>query len=670
MIAYARQLISCYILLSITLVVNAQTHLPDSMHLLLDEVVIRNNAIHKIVSPTPSQILNGKKLASLNSFSVADAVRYFSGVQLKDYGGIGGLKTINVRSMGTQHVAVLFDGINLGNAQNGTVDLGKFSLDNIEGIELYNGQKNSLLQPARAYLASSSMFLKTKVPHFDSSQKHMVRSVFKTGSFGLVNPSVLWHQKLDKHWSLMANTEYILSHGRYKYRDHKKGQSGSYDTTAVRHNGDLEAFRAETAVFYKNRKSDGFVKGYLYSSERGLPGAVVANNYYNPQRLWDKNAFIQGSYKFAADSNYSILFNAKYAYDYTKYLNPDMIIREDRQLTNHYHQTEIFASVAQQYTVKPWWEVGLSTDINYNSLNADLDRFVYPRRYSYIGVLSNNLIWDRLLLQSSLLYCYYDEHVKYYQTSADRRALLPYLGASWQPTVYKGFRLRAFYKESLRMPTFNDLYYTDIGNIRLNPEYSKQINLGFIFHKDRSSTERFSVQSDFYYNRIKDKIIATPTRSMFRWMMVNQGLVMIKGMDVSADYNRLLWGNINVQVGMTYTYQKALDKTPGGDYFNHLIPYTPVHSGTLYGSVQWRNWSLNYSYIYTGERYVLPQNTLMNYMQPWYTTDIGLVWDKKIRHKQYRVAVEVNNIFNQYYDVVLNYPMPGTNIRTTLSITL
>ena len=64
----------------------------------------------------PSQRLSGKRLESLSSFSVADAMRYFSGVQIKDYGGVGGLKTIDIRSMGTNHMGVFYDGIQLGNA--------------------------------------------------------------------------------------------------------------------------------------------------------------------------------------------------------------------------------------------------------------------------------------------------------------------------------------------------------------------------------------------------------------------------------------------------------------------------------------------------------------------------------------------------------------------------
>ena len=103
----------------------------------IDEVVVTANR-HRfnVASAMPVQMLSGRELERLNSLSVADAIRYFSGVQLKDYGGVGGIKTINVRSLGSAHTAVFYDGMSIANAQNGQVDLGKYSLDNIEAIEL------------------------------------------------------------------------------------------------------------------------------------------------------------------------------------------------------------------------------------------------------------------------------------------------------------------------------------------------------------------------------------------------------------------------------------------------------------------------------------------------------------------------------------------------------
>ncbi|MBQ8772992.1 MAG: Plug domain-containing protein [Muribaculaceae bacterium] len=88
----------------------------DSIRQLPDVIV---EAVKLNEPVIPSRTLSGKQLESLNSHSVADAVRYFSGVQIKDYGGVGGIKTVDIRSMGSNHMGVFYDGIQLGNAQNG-----------------------------------------------------------------------------------------------------------------------------------------------------------------------------------------------------------------------------------------------------------------------------------------------------------------------------------------------------------------------------------------------------------------------------------------------------------------------------------------------------------------------------------------------------------------------
>lgn len=97
------------------------------------------------------QTLAGKELQALSATSIADALKYFAGVQIKDYGGLGGMKTVNVRSLGAQHVGIYIDGIRVTNAQNGTVDLGKFSLSTMETVELYNGNKLDDCQSASEY---------------------------------------------------------------------------------------------------------------------------------------------------------------------------------------------------------------------------------------------------------------------------------------------------------------------------------------------------------------------------------------------------------------------------------------------------------------------------------------------------------------------------------------
>ena len=161
----------------------------DSIQKINEVIIVGTPVIPKYREVIPAQVLKEVDLQRLNSLSVADAIRYFAGVQLKDYGGVGGLKTVNIRSMGTNHMAVFYDGIQLGNAQNGQVDLGRFSLDDVEEISLYNGQKSDIFQSAKDFGASGTIYITTRRPRFEEGKRANFKATMKTGSFGLINPS-------------------------------------------------------------------------------------------------------------------------------------------------------------------------------------------------------------------------------------------------------------------------------------------------------------------------------------------------------------------------------------------------------------------------------------------------------------------------------------------------
>lgn len=630
-------------------------------------VVTASRHRFNVESPMPAQILSGAELQKLNSFSVADAIRYFSGVQLKDYGGIGGIKTINVRSLGSAHTAVFYDGMSVGNAQNGQVDLGRYSLDNIEAIELYNGHKSSIFQPARGFFSSNTLFLRSKTPYFSEGKNFHIKTTFKTGSFGLVNPSVLYQQKLTSKLALSASSEWVKAHGRYEYRYRK---DGGYDTTAVRQNGDITALRTELTLHAKvGEAGRATLKAYSYDSERGLPGAIVANRFSHTQRQWDRNLFVHGSLHKSFLKNHDLLANIKFSRDYSRYLDPDY--KTDKgALDNKYYQNELYASLVNQVSIYEWWNISLATDFSMNTLDANLYRFPYPTRYSYLGALSSQIKWERLDIQASILGGYIDEQVKYYQQGDSRKVFCPVVAASVQPFNTKHFRIRAFYKESFRMPTFNDLYYTFVGNSSLRPEYTTQYNMGatWIHNESTGLLRSVSMQADVYYNRVKDKIVAMPSSNLFRWTMMNIGEVEVKGLEANTNLGFRLPAKVFLDLGLSYTNQKAIDITQAGTTYGHKIPYTPIHSGTLTASAQWNSLQLNYSFIYTGERYSQKANIPVNYVQPWYTHDMALAWEGKVLRLPVRAGIEVNNLMNQYYDVVLNFPMPGRSSRFNLSI--
>lgn len=630
----------------------------------LKEVQIKANRLQQLQSSaTPVQLLFGNELKRMNSLSVADAIRYFSGVQIKDYGGIGGLKTINVRSMGSNHTAVFYDGVQLGNAQNGQIDLGRYSLDNIEEIALYSGQKNDLLMPARGFASASSLYLKTPFPKFEALQNRNFRISLKGGSFGLINPALNFDQKIGK-LALNINAELLNANGKYKYRY----TNSVYDTTVVRHNTDVFSKRIEGALYGVTADSSKWhVKIYNYNSERGIPGAIVANKYDFTQRQWDDNFFVQSSFQSRADKKYQILANAKYAYDYTRYLDPERISLAG-PLNNKYAQQEWYLSLAQEYKLNSFWNVSLSTDYIRQRLDANLYDFAYPTRQTGLVALATKLYWPKFNIQGNILATFINDEVESNIPAGNKAEYTPTIMASWKPFNQADFRLRAFYKSIFRMPTFNDLYYTFIGNSNLDPEYTNQYNFGLTYGKSFQDKNllSFSVQTDAYFNRVKNKIVAVPTLTLFRWTMLNLDKVEIKGLEANI---QTVWrfGDINAQAKLNYTYEQALDKTTSGFSYNMQIPYIPLHSGSLTLAGDYKGFGLNYSYIYTGERYSQKANIPVNYVKPWYTHDVSLQHSFKYAKVNYRLAAELNNLLNQYYDVVLNYPMPGRNFRLTLN---
>ena len=454
----------------------------DSLILRLGEVTVTARRPSEDI--IPAQILAGEELRRLNSNSVADALRYFSGVQVKDYGGVGGIKTVNIRSMGTNHTGVVYDGIELGNAQNGQIDLGQFSLDNIEMLSLYNGQKSEILQPAKDFGSAGTIYMRTRTPVFDEGETYHARATLRTGSFDLLNPSALVELRLSPTVSASLSAEWVNSSGKYKFRYRRVNPAGelAYDTTAVRQNGDINATRMEINTHGALRSGSWDFKVYNYNSERGVPGAIVNNVWRRGERIWDTNSFAQGRYT-GYFGRFTTLNNFKYAFYRTHYVNND-----DKQvkIDNLYRQKEIYLSSANSFEVTPFWSISASYDFMWNTLDADVYGFAKPDRISQYLSAATAFDFARVRIQASAVATFIHDRLVGQQSPADKHVVSPAVFANFYPLRSKEFSLRAFFKQSFRMPTFNDLYYADMGNSKLSPERVSQYNLGLLYDRHSS----------------------------------------------------------------------------------------------------------------------------------------------------------------------------------------
>lgn len=644
----------------------------DSVIALHEVTVTARTPVREVI---PVQTLAGEELRRLNSNSVADALRYFSGVQVKDYGGVGGIKTVNIRSMGTNHTGVVYDGVALGNAQNGQIDLGQFSLDNMEALSLHNGQKSNILQPASDFGNAGTIYMCTRAPRFAADESYHVRAGVRTGSFDLINPSALLELRLSPAVNVSLSAEWLKSSGKYKFRYRRVTQTGetAYDTTAVRQNGDINATRVEVNFYGVTAGGTWTAKAYNYISERGVPGAIVNNVWRRGERIWDNNSFAQGQ-MILTSGKWTMLNTAKYAFYRTRYVNND---ESQLKIDNIYKQQEVYISSSHQYNLDSRFSLSAAYDFKWNDLHADVYGFARPDRFSNLLSVAADMDLGRIKGQVSLLATFIRDNIKGHKTSKNRHALTPAVYISGYPLRKRDFSVRTFFKQSFRMPTFNDLYYADMGNSGLAPERVTQYNLGLLYDASfRGVVSAVRISADGYYNYVTNKIVAYPKGQQFRWTMLNLGKVDIRGVDVAALVTVMpfrggtsAFSSLELTLRGQYTYQKAIDVTnPSDSYYRHQIPYIPHHSGSAVLNIAWRRWNLNCSRIYVGARYNQQENIIYNYTSPWNTTDISASRDFDFGKCRARVLLEVNNLFNRDYVVILNYPMPKRNFRISLSV--
>lgn len=645
----------------------------NSVYSLGDVVITAKEVNRGLIAP---QVLSKEELKTMNSLSVADAIRFFSGIQLKDYGGIGGIGTLDIRNMGTNPMNVFYNGIQLKNSQRGQIDLGVFSLDNIDNVQLYNGQKSQIFQSAKEFGYSGSIYLTSRRPEFKEGDQANMKASLKAGSFGMFNPSVLFEYKISDDISASFSGEWTNANGRYKFNYRRKDQRGDivFDTTAVRQNGDINSTRLEAGLYGIIDGGKWTIRAYNYNSEKGIPGAIVNNEFRPGERLFDRMSFIQATMDKRISEKFHSSLNMKYSNEYTPYTS------YETYTDNKYYQKEFYFSSANLYSILENWDLSLSVDFQYNNLDATYNRvenektFPSPTRYSTWVSGATSFEWWKLKAQTSMLLNLANHKVKQNDTPRNKSVFTPSVIVVFKPFDKHELSLNAYLKQMFRMPTFNDLYYTDMGNPFLKPEHSTQYNVGIKYSKDPKFDfwKNFEIESNAYYHEIKDKIIAYPRGMKYIWEILNLGKVEVKGINVSMGNIFEVAPQMYVNLKARYTYEEAQDFSNRQDsYYGHQIPYIPLHSGSAMVALKYHGWSAFYSFIYTGERYNQQENFYFNYTQPFYTSDLALVKEIEMKnHRRLKLSAEINNLFSQDYDVILNYPMPKINYRFTISIEL
>jgi vitamin B12 transporter len=651
----------------------ADEYKTDSVHTRkLQTVTVNGQRLQTVRAALPVQIYSEKEIGTLNAVNVTDVAKYFSGVTIKDYGGIGGMKTVSLRGMGAQYTGVSYDGVMMSDIQSGQIDLGRFSLDNIAEISLTNGQPNDIFQSARLFSSGGVLCMKTKFLDYNKDQSFAGKIAIKTGSFGLLNPSMFLTKNIGEKWAFNLSADALTANGKYTFLQYY-GSTNNLSEELTRTNSDVKSLRTEVNGLYRIKAKESIaLKANFFGSERGLPGSIT---FYNTddsqQRLKDKTFFSQIHYENRVSEKFQHQYFARFNISSNHYTDTDPKYTDTGGiLRDNYLQKEYYLSSSFQYKPIEHLFISAATDWWYNDLNidsnVDFKDFQYPTRHTGLANVAAKYLTEKLTLGANLLYTLTRENVRTGIASPDRDKLSPTVNVSYKLLDDKELRIRAFYKNIYRLPTFNDLYYQDMGNHNLRPENANQYNVGFTYlDAEIPFLSEFAIMADGYYNRVTDKIIAIP-RDMFHWSMINKDKVDIKGMDVSIKASVKVGKSDLVKLKSNYSFQSAKDATVGSDNYGEQIPYTPVHSGSGSISYQHGKWEAGYNMMLSGVRWIGQMTTKTNKLDGYTIHSIFVTTS----YKRWNVNAEIIDLFNTQYEVVKFYPMPRRNFRITLAMNL
>lgn len=391
--------------------------------------------------------------------SVNDLLKLAAGVDVRQRGPFGIQTDIGINGGNADQLTVLLNGVNISNPHTGhlTVDL-PTTVDDIERIEVIEGGA-SRVYGSQAF--SGAINIVTRQSDKTSVGIHLCQGSFNTsgaeGNFNLHTGNVTNY----------VSGGYSRSDGMDDNSDFKKGRvflNGKWQTDMfdLKWMGGISTMDYGANTFYGTGSKSQYEENRRYIT--AIQGEYKGRVHILPQLYW------------------------------TRSLDHYVWTRSNPEAYQNFHQTNVFGANVNAYTK---WSLGttalgfefrreniLSTRLGHEIEEGKTYRvpgtdykYKYKDGRSNIGIyLEHNVELGNVNVSLGLLANkntgIADQDIKFF----------PGIDASWRVT--DNLRLYASFNQSLRVPTYTDLYYDGPGikgNLDLKPERSTDYSLGANF---------------------------------------------------------------------------------------------------------------------------------------------------------------------------------------------
>lgn len=624
----------------------------------LEELEVTVARINRYYVDSLHVYISRKDIEALQPDDLGELLKKLPGVNIKSYGGLGGLKTVSIRGLGGQHTNFVVDGFSQTQTQTGQVNLGQIQVDNIESIIVQRGGASELNIPVTAQLSGNAIILESfqsLTPKIPLQQK----LYSKFGSFGQVDQHFIGKTGGQKFFGSLS-FKYRQAHGSYPYRF----MNYQAEISGIRKNNDYMDFSGGVNFRYQPHKNHQ-INFYSQHTEakQGVPGAVVLYNDFAKQRLNTTNTQIKADYKgkikfVSYRFHYSTMADSLFYLD-PAYLNNNGELRASYRNRVHDFGLNIGASVSKKLHLNIGFQEVYSKLRSAESLTASPERYHF---YSFAKATYSTTRWTAI---TQLGIQNVNESNKNGEQAPGRTHLNPYL--EYRYHFSEKLSLITYYRNSFRMPNFNELYYNNIGNTDLKPEDANQLAITASWTIIDRNKIYFGIQTGAYYHHVKNMILTIPTKNLFVWSIQNVGKNEVRGADIIGSFS---WGfgkHWSTQLTANYTFQQSLDiSDKQSPTYRHQVAYNPLHVANADISFNFRSLGIRFSSFHCSDRYTLNENIAANKIDGFSTFDLSVFNRFKLdENNSIRLQLTIKNISDESYAFVRSYVMPGRHLLFT-----
>ncbi len=572
---------------------------------------------------------SGKKADSIDSLilktlcvnSLGDVLNYQSSVFVKNYAP-GSISSMSARGGNAQQTMVLWNGINIAHPMLGQSDVSQWNAGLFDAVQIEYGASSSLW-------GSGAINGAVQLNNTFDKQNHIQLS-YRYGNFSTHQGLVKTYFNVSKI-KTYVNSYWNQSDNNYIINDTLHLKNASYTNKGI--SGGIQ--------LHINKHQKIQAHSWYHNGFRNLPNHYF-NNLYAAQQ-YDETFRNVIDYLYSKN-NWKVGIKLAYLFDKINYT--DSVTRIFSRSSIHSFHTE---------------------EIIHKELKSHLQMMIgHQLIYNY--AITNNYAKNQELVRHAV-FMGISKRYKHINLNAivrkewtNIRTAIPFtgnIGAEYR--LNSMLALKAQSSFFYRLPTLNDLYWKNSGDVHLAPEKGYHYEGGIVLKLVLTKLHSEIVSELTAFNKItNDWIIWLPGGSG-QPVPANIAQVWSRGTETNSYYLlHLKKGKIKWTVNSAYILSTTEKSKINNDAsIGKQLIYTPRYNINSSWQLIVKNFYTVYLFQYVGYRFISSDN--LQWLNPYSVNNIITGYHFNFKKFSLNISFGINNLFNQKYMIIAQRPMLGRN---------